>query len=194
MKAQSKQSAPTRKVLHVGCGAKRDNKLPQAYMEPPWLEIRLDINPEVKPDIVGDIRDLHMVKDCSFDAVFSSHNLEHLYFHEALVTLREFYRVIKVGGEVLVACPDLQQVAKLIAEDKLMDPIFTPPSGPIAPIDMLYGYRSSIAKGNHFMAHKTGFTATSLKNTLERAGFKDIRTTSQPEPLMDIVALAFKLK
>lgn len=194
MKTQDKQSDPPRKVLHVGCGAKRDDKLPQAYIGPSWQEIRLDINPAVKPDIVGDIRDLHMVKDCSFDVVYSSHNLEHLYFHEVQVTLREFHRVLKVGGEVLVACPDLQQVAKLIVEDKLMDPVFTPPSGPIAPIDMLYGYRPGLAKGNHFMAHKTGFTATSLKRELERADFENIRVIHQPEPLMDIVAHAFKLK
>lgn len=183
---------PPRTVLHVGCGIKKDDKLPQAYMVSPWQEVRLDIDPEVTPDIVGDIRDMHMINDCSFDAVFSTHNLEHLYFHEVETALREFHRVLKVGGEVLIACPDLQQVAKLILEDKLMEPVATPSSGPIAPIDMLYGYRSSLANGNHFMAHKTGFTTTSLTQMLTAAGFEDVRSTNQPPPLMDILALAFK--
>lgn len=134
-----------------------------------------------------------MIEDCSVDAVYSSHNIEHLYYHEVLPTLKEFHRVVTVGGEVLVGCPDLQQVARLIADDKLLDPVFSPPAGPIAPIDMIYGYRVSLAKGNHFMAHKTGFTTTTLKNLLEEAGFGDIRITSRPEPMMDIWALAFKL-
>ena len=35
---------------------KSDDKLPEACTGPSWREIRLDINPEAEPDIVGDIR------------------------------------------------------------------------------------------------------------------------------------------
>ncbi|WP_147819393.1 class I SAM-dependent methyltransferase [Salidesulfovibrio onnuriiensis] len=183
---------PEKTVLHVGCGVKRDDKLPEQYRTPEWREVRLDINPNAEPDIVGDIRDLRMIEDASVDAVFSSHNLEHLYYHEAETALREFFRVVRAGGHVLIACPDLQQVARLIAEDRLMDPVFTPPAGPVAPIDMLYGYRPGLARGNHFMAHKTGFTPSSLRKLLEDTGFEDIRIVTQPEPLMDMAALAHK--
>lgn len=191
MRSQT-ESSSIRKVLHVGCGKQRSDKLPDEFCKPGWREVRLDINPEVQPDVVGDIRDLHMIEDNSVDAVFSSHNIEHLYYHEVLPTLQGFYRVLAEGGQLLIACPDLEQIALRIVEGKLMEPVFTPPAGPIAAIDMLYGYRTALAKGNHFMAHKCGFTPASLKGLLGEAGFGDIRVVSQPEPLMDIVALATK--
>ncbi len=45
------------------------------------------------------------------------------------------------------------------------------PAGPISPIDMLYGHRAAMAAGNHYMAHKTGFTAKSLGRALRECGF-----------------------
>ncbi len=139
---------------------------------PEWRELRLDINPGVAPDIVASITDLSIVDSDSVDAVWSSHNIEHLYPHEVPLALKEFYRVLKLGGFLLITMPDLQEVARLIVEDKLEDTAYVAPAGPISPIDILYGFRPAIAQGNVFMAHRTGFTCTSLKNHLYRAGFR----------------------
>ena len=38
----------------------------------------------------------------------------------------------------------------------------------------MYGYGSSLKDGNHFMAHKCGFTDKVLFNELKRVGFKII--------------------
>lgn len=159
-------------VLHVGCGPKRKETLHPTFHGPEWRERRLDINPGVAPDIVASITDLSIVDTDSVDAVWSSHNLEHLYPHEVPLALKEFYRVLKPEGFLLITMPDLQEVARLIVEDKLEETAYVSPAGPIAPIDILYGFRPSIAQGNVFMAHRTGFTSTSLKNHLYRAGFR----------------------
>jgi len=45
------------------------------------------------------------------------------------------------------------------------------PAGPISPIDILWGHRLSLARGNYYMAHKVGFTAQSLTQALLEAGF-----------------------
>src|SRR3954451_8011278 len=103
------ESTPTRTVLHVGCGVKLPHKLHQAFHTPEWRELRLDIDPNVQPDIVGSITDMRMVETASVDAVWSSHNLEHLYAHEVPVALAEFYRVLRPGGFLLITMPDLQQ-------------------------------------------------------------------------------------
>jgi len=181
-----------KKVLNIGCGSRACGNLPDEYRTPQWTEIRLDINNDVSPDIVGDMRDMHMVADSSIDAIFSCHNIEHVYCHEVIPTLKEFFRILVAGGEILIGCPDLQQIARLIAEDKLMDPVYSLPVGQIAPIDMLYGFRASIAGGNHHMSHKTGFTQTSIKSLLHEAGFHGVRTATRPLPMMDIWAHAFK--
>lgn len=55
------------------------------------------------PDIKGDVRDLSMFADRSFDSVFSSHVLEHIEDTEK--TLREWWRVVKVGGHLTLYLP-----------------------------------------------------------------------------------------
>jgi len=44
-----------------------------------WKEIRLDIDPANAPDILGTMLDMPAVADGSVDAIYSSHNIEHLY-------------------------------------------------------------------------------------------------------------------
>lgn len=166
----------TRSVLHVGCGPADPAKLPAAFFPAgEWRELRLDIDPGVAPDIVASITDMAVVPSGSVQAVWSAHNLEHLAAHEVPLALAEFHRVLAPAGFVLVTMPDLQQVAALVAEGRLEDPAYISAMGPIAALDMLYGHRASIAAGNHFMGHRTGFVATTLARHLEIAGFQNVR-------------------
>lgn len=167
-------AAPTKTVLHVGCGPNRPGKLHRSFHTPEWREIRLDIEPRVQPDIVASITDMHPVATDSMDAVWSSHNLEHLEAFQVPIALGEFLRVLKRGGKLLITLPDLQTIAKLVAEDKLEDAAYVSPAGPIAPIDTIYGHRASIAAGMPYMAHRTGFTLRTLTGALQRAGFAQI--------------------
>lgn len=90
--------------------------------------------------------DMSNVATGSVDAASSAHNLEHLYPHEVPVALAEFYRVLANEGLVVLTCPDLKSVAALIVEDKLEDPAYIAPAGPISPIDILYGFRAAMQK------------------------------------------------
>ena len=170
------EAVQTRTVLHVGCGAPDPAKLPTAFFPVgAWREMRLDIDPNVAPDIIASITEMPMVPGGSVEAVWSAHNLEHLASHEVPVALAEFHRVLAPGGFVLVTMPDLQQVASLIAEGRLEDAAYMSAMGPIAPLDMLYGYRPALAAGNAFMGHRTGFVAATLQAHLEHAGFQNVR-------------------
>lgn len=165
-----------RSVLHVGCGMADPRKLPGEFFPlAEWREIRLDIDPDVAPDILASITDMAPVVAGSMDAVWSSHNLEHLHAHEIPSALGEFRRVLRPGGFALVTVPDLQRVAALVAEDRLVEPAYVSPAGPVAPLDMLYGHGVAVAQGNGFMAHRTGFTARTLEAALLAAGFPVVR-------------------
>jgi SAM-dependent methyltransferase len=169
-----------RVVLHVGCGPANPENLHERFRGPHWQEIRVDLDPNVNPEIVASITDLHDVPDASVDAVWSSHNLEHVSAHEVPLALSEFFRVLKPGGLALVTLPDLQQVAEFIVEDKLDAVAYVSPAGPITPLDCLYGFGRMIAAGGPLMAHRTGFTGTTLRKHLERAGFADVRISFTP--------------
>lgn len=164
-----------RTVLHVGCGSVGTGQVPSIFRGPEWREVRLDIDPDVHPDVVATITCMAPVADSSVDGVWSSHNLEHLYAHEVPLALAEFLRVLKPGGLVLMTMPDLQSLAAAIGSDRLEETLYESPAGPICPIDVLFGYRRAISGGNAFMAHKTGFTAKTLRQKLEAAGFGNVR-------------------
>lgn len=176
--------------LHIGCGPKRKNQTTKAFNTPEWIEQRLDIDQSVNPDIVGTMTEMSAVANESVDAIFSSHNIEHLYAHEVPVALAEFKRVLKPDGFLVITCPDLQSVCALVAEGKLTEPAYTAPAGPITPLDILYGHRPPMAKGNLFMAHRCGFTEKVLIGTLQQAGFQMIASKRRPHPFFDLWALA----
>ena len=162
-------------ILHVGPGHKHNGaQLPPVFQTEQWKELRFDIDPANAPDIVGSMLDMAAVPSSSVDAIYSAHNIEHVYAHEVPVVLGEFLRVLNPGGFALITCPDLQTVCALVAEDKLTDAAYMSPAGPITPLDILYGHGAAVAAGHHYMAHKCGFTLKSLTAALQSAGFQTI--------------------
>jgi SAM-dependent methyltransferase len=179
-----------RTFLHVGCGPTDQSHL-KGFNSDDWKEIRFDINPDVMPDIEGTLTDMEAVDTASVDAIYSSHNIEHVFPHEVPAVLLEFHRVLKPDGFVVLTCPDLISVCQAVVDDKLMEPLYVSPMGPIAPIDILYGHRESVEKGEIYMAHKTGFTYSTLCKAFFEAGFQFNIGASRPRNF-DLWNVAFK--
>ena len=179
-------------LLHIGCGPKHKNQTTRGFNTDAWKELRLDIDADVQPDIIGTMTDMSAVADASVDAIFSSHNIEHLYPHEVGPALAEFLRVLTPEGFLVVTCPDLQEVCRLVAEDKLLEPAYTAPVGPITPLDILYGHRPPMARGNLYMSHRCGFTEKVLIGTLRSCGFKSVASKRRAHPYYDLYAVATK--
>jgi SAM-dependent methyltransferase len=164
-----------KRVLNGGSGPPSGRSLHPVFANAAWREVRMDIDSGTAPDIVGSVTDMRSsISSGSFDAVWSSHSLEHLYTHEVPAALSEFRRVLKPDGFALIACPDLEAVASVLLEHGLDHVAYVSAIGPITPLDMLFGHRSSVATGNRYMAHKTGFTAARLGRLLLEAGFDTV--------------------
>lgn len=58
------------------------------------------------------------IEDAQFDYVFTEHLIEHLTFKEGQNLLRESFRVLKPGGKIRVACPDMEKLTSLYQEPK----------------------------------------------------------------------------
>jgi SAM-dependent methyltransferase len=179
--------------LHVGCGPQDKSQI-KGFNNDSWKEIRFDIDKNVNPDIVGSLTDMSLVETGSVDAVYSSHNIVNIYVHEVPIALKEFYRVLKDDGIVVITCPDLQSVCEAVVKDKLLEPLYKTKDGhQISPIDILYGWRPDIAQGNEHMAHKSGFTYSVLNTSFFEAGFKARYGGSRLE-FWDLFLVAFKQK
>ncbi|PTQ87891.1 class I SAM-dependent methyltransferase [Agitococcus lubricus] len=164
----------TKKFIHIGCGKKNKYGTASGFANEAWHEVRVDISAACKPDIQADMLDMHMIQSGAVDALFSSHNLEHVFPHQVPTALAEFKRVLNHEGFMVVGCPDLEAICQHILDGKLMEPMFETSSGRIAPIDIIYGWREALAKGEHYMAHKCGFTMDSLIAQVRAVGFNSI--------------------
>ena len=163
-----------KKVLNAGCGPANPDRLHRAFRNGAWQEVRMDVDPRVAPDIIGSLEDLGQIADNSFDAVYCSHSLEHLHPHDVVSAIRGIARILRPDGFSLITTPDLEPIAVLIAQGRAEDVAYLSPVGPITALDMLYGHAASIAAGNHFMAHRTGFTEDRIARLLLEARFDEV--------------------
>ena len=175
--------------LNVGCGPETESKI-RGFDNDDWKEIRLDIDEDVNPDIVGTLTDMKLVETATVDAVYSAYNIDHIYAHEVPIALGEFYRVLKDDGLVIIKCPDLQSVAEAVAQDKLLDTLYVSPIGPISAIDIMYGNRQEISEGTTYMEKEVGFTYTALDGSFFEAGFKT-RYVGRSQNAWELMLVAF---
>lgn len=82
--------------LHVGCGYQHKDG---------WINLDAANFPSV--DIMHDARTRFPYLDNSFDFVFSEHFIEHLSLEEGIFYFTEMYRILKPGGVIRTAAPDL---------------------------------------------------------------------------------------
>jgi predicted SAM-dependent methyltransferase len=90
------------KYLNLGCGSR---------FHPCWDN--LDFQSTATAVRAHDLRKGIPYPDAAFDVVYHSHVLEHFPKQDAPRFLRECYRVLKPGGVIRVAVPDLESIARL---------------------------------------------------------------------------------
>jgi SAM-dependent methyltransferase len=112
-------------------------------------------------DLIADVGGPLPFGDGSADLIYASHVLEHLPTARVPEVLREWRRVLRDGGRLLVAVPDLERIARLLVSRPGW---FTPPNQPW--VGVVYG-----GQHDELDFHKTGFTAISLAALLDDAGF-----------------------
>jgi predicted SAM-dependent methyltransferase len=128
-------------------------------------------------DVVADISARLPFDDGAADLIYASHVLEHFPTDEIPGLLTEWRRVLRPGGALLIAVPDLQVVASIMMERSGW---FTPPHGPW--LGVIYG-----GQKDQYDFHKTGFTGPWLTHLLREAGFGEIERVGRfPEiPVAD---------
>lgn len=93
------------RCLNLGCGAR---------FHPDWTN--LDLKPSSPVVSRWDLGKQLPYPPASFDVVYHSHVLEHFSKEDGRRLLQECWRVLRAGGIVRVAVPDLEQIARLYLE------------------------------------------------------------------------------
>ena len=149
----------SKRMIDIGCGPiNRSEEFPE------YEVVRTDIREECNPDYRCDVRDLPFGNQ-SFDRVFSSHVLEHFPRGEWLDVLKEWVRLVKPDGDLLLYLPNIEWAIRNYDDVSKRNDVY----------NVLYG-----AQTNPFDFHYNGLTPDILTEELKKLGFKTINIdTSQ---------------
>lgn len=120
--------------------------------------LNVDIDPSRNPDILADACDLSAVKSESVDEVHASHVLEHIPWPRGFVALSEWTRVLKPGGVLKIAVPDVETICSAVSRGTNHHYLMT----------VLYGAERI---NNKYEAHSFGYTRKMLVDMLNFLGF-----------------------
>lgn len=150
--------------LNLGCG---DMPLP-GY-------VNVDVAVEragKQPDVCADVRDLSVFPSNHADEVMAIHVIEHFYRWEVVAILKEWVRVLKPGGKLVLECPNLLSACEAL----LKDPEQAAGPGPEGSRSMWCFYGDPSWQ-DPLMCHKWLYTPQSLAQVMHEAGLRQLAQT-----------------
>lgn len=137
-------------------------------------------------DYIGQLGYRLPFEDESFDIVYMSHVLEHIFWHKLEETIREVARIIKSGGAIEIWVPDGLKIAQAYvdAENGINDDYkkdgwyrFNPSQDPCVWFSgrvFAYGDGLTPNANNHYNVHLAVLNYRYLKKVLETNGFSSV--------------------
>jgi len=148
--------------LNLGCG----DKILAGY-------VNVDVAPTRAgraPDVICDLHRLQSFRDGQADEILAVHVVEHFWRWEVVDVLREWTRVLKPGGRMILECPNLAAAC----ENFLADPDGRCGPGPEGQRSMWVFYGDP-AWRDPLMVHRWGYTPKSLAGVMQEAGLTRLR-------------------
>ena len=137
--------------LHIGSTARSEG----------WHN--LDIVPGPGVDYVGDCKSLAQFSENSIETIYASHVLEHVPYRQTEAVLKDWFRVLIPGGEVMISVPDLGVLAQLYLHPQAS------PQDRVSVMQMMFG-----GQMDDFDFHCVGFNDELLGMWLRQAGFVEL--------------------
>ena len=148
--------------LNLGCG----DKILPGY-------INVDVVTERagnKPDVNCDIRNLSLFESNYADEILAVHVVEHFWRWEVNDVIKDWVRVLKPGGKLVLECPNLISAC----EEFLKNPDLKSLPGKEGQRTMWVFYGDPRWQ-DPLMVHRWGYTPRSLARVLQECGLSELK-------------------
>lgn len=150
-------------MLNIGCGT--DYKVG-------WINIDNNSDNNINNlDLNWDLRNPLPFQDNSVDYIFNEHFLEHLTLEEAQKSMKDFMRVLKKGGVMRIAMPNLVDVVELYNNPNWKSEAFLKKFG----LDFVKTKAELININFRWWGHKWLYDWEELERRLNEAGFNKVK-------------------
>lgn len=147
--------------LNIGCGTD--------YKEG-WINVDNNSDNNItKLDLNWDLRNPLPFQDNSIDFVFNEHFFEHLTVDEAQLVIKDLMRVLKPGGVMRIAMPDLEAIVKQYRKGLKSDPLINN-----FKMDFIDTKAESINMSFRWWGHKWLYDWEELTRRLKEAGYERV--------------------
>ena len=144
--------------LNVCCGKR---------ILPDWTNVDI-VDVGGKPDILADAREIPLDDGCA-DEIMCIHGVEHFHPWEAEDLFKEWFRLLKPGGKLVVELPNIRKCCDNLIRNR--------PSPKHPDQFTLWGLYGDPREKNPYMAHKWGWEPNTLTEVMTRHGFVSIIET-----------------
>lgn len=148
--------------LNLGCG----DKILDGFINVDVVQDRAG----KKPDIISNLNDLSIFQNDYADEIMAIHVVEHFWRWEIEDVLKEWVRVLKPGGCMILECPNLISAC----HEFLKNPDVNSMGGPEGQRSMWVFYGDP-AWRDPFMMHRWGYTPNSLATLMHHCGLVNLK-------------------
>lgn len=148
--------------LNLGCG----DKILAGYVNVDVVEARAGKS----PDVICDLHELTCFANDHADEIMAIHVVEHFWRWEIESILREWLRVLKPGGMMILECPNLLSACEAL----LADPEVRSRPDKAGQTSMWVFYGDPGWK-DPLMIHRWGYTPYSLAQLMQSVGMVNVR-------------------
>jgi predicted SAM-dependent methyltransferase len=166
--------------LEIGCGG-----------NPKEGYIHLDTRALPHVEIVADAFHIPL-KDESCSEILTVHVIEHFWWTQMDTLLKEWYRVMEVGGKIITRTPDLDGCIEAWSDGSWKEEVGRPghkfPHDTDTDRNMWLNHKLHGTAAT-YNAHLTNFNFELLKTKLERAGFKEVTRFGSDRFTLSVTAI-----